>query len=279
MTRTDTALSTQVESLTLTPAELTALLQGEGMAEAGTSFPRVKFTNGMLIASDTGEMWVYNPAKPADPMATVRIMGLPDEYFVYWIDDEIATAIDCPASFIGKPSKKYLKPDPTRQVWESDELYDAIRAAGFKSKWAADALIQFMPPDGTLKGDEPIYSLTLATTSVIEFKGTSKNPEAGSIPGNENFVRKVAKFAAAQYLETTTEKPTKFGVESAVKDAMTSLKNGGVVAELRTARAENKELKQSWMVLVWDPIHIEPVDSPSLELTDGSVEQSEDVPL
>jgi hypothetical protein len=121
-------------------------------------------------------------------------------------------------------------------------------------------LVQVIPESGTLVGDETVYLLTLSTTSLIDFKGTSKTPSAGSV-SEDNFITKLSQFAMKQ--EGVTD------MSKAVIDALTSLSMGGVAAEVRILRAENKAIGATWSVIVFDPVHIEPMSEGDALLTDG----------
>jgi len=243
----------------LTPEELTALLQSSGWAEksSGEAPVRMKL-DGNMLTTPNGDMYVYNPAKPAIPACVVRIVAPPEEYFGIWVDGEAARSVGIP-EIENTFSKKYILSDPTRRVWPSDEAFDALKAAGNKASWKGDMLVQVIPEDGTLKGDEPIYTLTLSTTSLIEFKGTSKSPAAGSV-SEMNFITKLSMLA--QEDENTDAR-------AAVMDALTSLTLGGVAAEVRLLRAENKDLGRNWTVISFDPIHIETMQEGDALLTPG----------
>lgn len=244
---------------TLSSDDLTALLQQSGWAEkpSGEALPRIKLDGNMLTTPD-GEMFVYNPKKPEVPAMTIRIVRPPEEYFAIWIDSEASRAIGQP-ELENTFSKKFLDSDPTRRTWPSDEAFERLKDAGFKSSWKGDMLVQIVPDSGTLTGEEQTYILTLSTTSLIEFKGTSKSPEAGSV-SDTNFVRRLSLFA----LEEATDNPKK-----AVLDALTSLTLGGVVAEARLIRAENKDLGRTWTVIQFAPIHIEPMQQGDRVLSAG----------
>lgn len=253
----------------MTSEELTALLQEAGWAEkpSSDSLPRVKLDANTLSTPD-GNMYVYNPAKPSVPAATVRIVKPPEEYNAIWIDDEVARQFGR-SDLAGTFSKKFFQPDADRQVWPSDEAYDELRTRNdiidakgepIKPSWKADMQIQFFPESGLLTGDEQVYVLTLSTTSLIEFKGTSRAPDEGSV-SDVNFIRKLALFA----LKTADQKNQR----TAVLDAMTGLSIGHVAADVRILRGENKELGRSWPVISFEPIHIEPLDEESQLLEAG----------
>ncbi|HEX9016815.1 MAG TPA: hypothetical protein VF960_12560 [Chloroflexota bacterium] len=263
---------TAAESKALTVAsslssdELTALLQQTGWAEKGNGEAPLRMKlDGNALTTPDGGMYMYNPTKPKVPAMTVRIVKPPEEYWAIWVDDAAAASIGTP-EMSGTFSKKYIHPDPTRRVWDSDLAFDQLKAAGNKPSWKGDLLLQIIPDEGQLKGDEPVYTLTLNTTSLIEFKGTSRTPEAGVV-SEKNFIRKLSEFAIAEMEPGTDPK-------KAVLDALTSLTLGGIAAEVRIVRAENKELGRTWPVIVFDPVLIqtmEPGDAllgPGDDLTD-----------
>jgi|WetSurMetagenome_2_1015567.scaffolds.fasta_scaffold159806_2 hypothetical protein len=261
------AENAMVVAKTLTGEELTALLQSTGWAEKQNEavMPRMKLDGNMLTTPD-GEMFVYNPAKPKIPACTVRIVRSPEEYWGIWVDEEAARLVGIP-EIAGSFSKKYIHADANRRVWPSDEAFDRLKAAGLKASWKGDMQVQIIPEDGNLKGDEPVYILTLSTTSLIEFKGTSKNPSSGSV-SEQNFITKLSLFAIDSIGDGDQTK--------AVIDALTSLTMGGVAAEVRILRAENKELGRTWSVISFEPVHVEPMQAGDL-LVSGDVITDDDL--
>lgn len=274
-TKASTAVAVQQ---TLSSAELVALLQEAGWAEkpSGESLPRMSLS-GNLLATPDGEQFIYNPKHPEIPAVTVRIVKPPEEYNAFFLNSKNADAMGRP-DLANQFSKRYMQPDATRKVWESDAAFDDIRARtdlyddygnALKASWKGDLQLQIVPDDGQLTGSEQVYILTLSTTSLIEFKGTGRAPSAGSV-SEENFITKLANFAISKALETGT--PPK----KAVLDAMTSLTLGGVVAEGRILMGENKEKNQKWSVLSWTPIHIEPMQEGDQLLTTGDLTANPD---
>lgn len=257
---------------TLSNDELTALLQQAGWAEqrTGEAPTRLKLDGNMLVTPD-GEMFLYNPKHPTIPAMVVRIVKPPEEYWGMYISEANAAAFGDPS--LGNTfSKSYVVADAGRRIWPSDQAFDALKAANLfdeygkpvKPSWKADMELQIIPDDGQLKGDEIIYTLTLSTTSLIEFKGTSRAPEAGSV-SDMNFIRKLSLFAIEN---DESGNPT-----TAVLNALTSLTLGGVAAEVRIARAENKEKGMSWSVIVFSPIHIEPMQQGDRLLKPGETDE------
>lgn len=256
----------------LTQAELNSLLQQTGYASKPSERQaRLSLKGQVFTASDTNEMFVFNPRKPAEPAFTARIVKPVVEYNAIYIDDSIARQFGRP-DLAGTFSKKFYEHDETRRVWPSDDAYDELaRHVGeytdkdgkdMKHAWKGDLYIQMLPEDGNLTGDETIYCLTLPTTALIEYKGASRAPEAGSA-SDLNFMQKLVRFASKD-----TENPGK-----AVLDALTSYAMGGVVVEVRVGNVENKNLNQSWTVPVFDPIHIEPMVEGDALLNSGDPDE------
>lgn len=248
MAKADTAVAVRTE---LTSDELTALLQEQGfMGQPSAGMPRISM-KGTILQTPDGGQYVYNPRKPTEPAMTVRIMRPLDEYFAIWIDAEEADHLGRP-ELKGTFSKKFMKNDPERKLWDSDAEYDRLKSAGFKSSWKGDLIVTIAPDDGTFTGNEVPHVLTLSTTSVIEFKGAGGKPE-GSV-SDKNFIQKLVAFAVEE-----AKPDSKETAERAVLNALTSYSLGGVVAEIRPTIAEDKALNRTWTVLVFDPIHIEPL--------------------
>lgn len=259
----------------LTQDELNKLLQGAGYASApGERQHRLNLKGQVFTASDTNEMYVYNPKQPTVPAFTVRIVKPLEEYWAIWIDDNIARQFGR-ADLANTFSKNYITPNPDRRLWPSDEAYDELKTHigeyndqygnPMKAAWKADLLVQIVPEDGNLVGDETQYALTLSTTGVIEFRGTSKEVEKGAV-SDLNFMQKLLRFGMEKAPEGTEK-------NRAVLDALSSYAMGGVVAEVRVAQMSNKEKNQTWTVPVFDPIHIEPMQQGDLLVGSGNPDE------
>ncbi len=262
-----------VKAEPLSPAELSRLLQEQGFADQpSTNVPRISLKGSMLTTPDGGQ-YVYNPRKPAEPAMTVRILKPLEEYYAIWIGDDPSKDVNengqTAAQFLGRPdlketfSKKFMKNDPERQTWPSDAEFDRLKAGGFKAQWKGDLLVAIAPDSGEFTGNEVPHMLTLSGTSVSEFKGSWKSPEAGYL-SEKNFIQKLVAFAIE---ESGAE--SKEAAATAVTDALTSYALGGVVAEIRPQIAEDTKKGQSWTVLVFDPIFIQPLDK-APALTEGT---------
>jgi len=256
----------------LSPADLTAFLQQSGWAPkpSGEALPRMKL-NGNTIETPDGGMYLYNPSKPKIPAFTARIVKPLDEYWAIYLSEANAQAIGYPD--LGNTfSKKYITHEDGRKIWESDELFDQIKSTPglvdnfgkpLKPSWKGDLLVQIVPDDGQMKGDETPYILSLSTTSVIEFKGASKSPEKGVV-SDFNFMQKLC-----QYAMDSSEDRSREALQRTITQALTSYTLGGVVAEVRIMKAENKDMGTNWSVIVFDPVHVEPMFENDL-LPDGT---------
>jgi hypothetical protein len=252
----------------ISAADLEDLIQQKGWSAPTTqSIPRLRFAAGTIIASDTGEEFTYSAKHPDEPAMTVRIVKPPEEYYGIFINERIASAFGRP-DLANTFSKKWVRNDPDRQVWDSDKAYDALLEANLyddygnplKGKWTADMYVQIVPENGEMTGNETPYVLTLSSTSVVEFKGSFTEKTKGYV-SELNFIRKLAAFAVAK------AKETKANPAATVSAALESLGAGGVIAEVRILKAENKSAGQTWSLLSFDPIHVEPVATagPALE--------------
>lgn len=271
------APSTAVVPATLTNDELMALLGQAGMTAKGgdSQFRRMSLVNGILI-TDPGqpdeESW---PPTKTGPTMTVRIVKPPIYYNSFYLhEDEKNGAID--ARRIGRPdlNGKFVKKydDPAEQAadgFSNVEVFDDLTAAtGSRGSFKGDIQLQIVPESGELTGEEPIYTLSLSTTGALDFRGTSKNP-SGGVAQEKNFIVQLAEFAMARAAETGGDPTT------AVLDAMTALRLGGVVAEIYLRQTSNQDKSNTWTVPCFVPVHIEAVQQqPALE--SGTTETAEE---
>lgn len=285
------AASTAVVPATLDHDELMALLGQTGMLPKGSdsTFRRMSLVSGSLV-TDPGqpdeETW---PPTKRGPVMVVRIVKPPIYYSSFYLhESEENGAID--ARKIGRPdlNGKFVKKydDPAEQEadeWSNVEVYDDLsRITGRRGSFKGDIQLQIMPESGKFTGDEPIYTLSLSTTSALDFRGTTKNPEGG-VAQEKNFIIQLAELAASQAAETGADRA---GVAQAVLQAMTSLKLGGVVAEVYLTLQSNEDKSRTWTVVSFRPIHIEQItgeDAPALPEGDpvavGPETNSDDIPF
>lgn len=125
-----------------------------------------------------------------------------------------------------------------------------------KCSWRAD--LDFVRTDELgQKLDDTVFTLSLSTTSVIEFKGMRGN--ASGVISDLNFVQRLMRFAITAWPEMTDQE--------AMMRAGLALKLGGVVVGVRLATAKSDDGSRSWPVVVLDPVNIidveVPVDAPA----------------
>jgi hypothetical protein len=271
--------TTAIVPSTLTNEDLIALLGQAGViSQGGGEYHRLTLKAGVL-ETDDGDMF---PPLKGKPSLTVRIVKPPVYYNAFFLSDKgengsINAAEYNRPDMNGRFCRKY--DDPAEQAADTNPantLYDEIaKDTGTRGSFKADIQVQIVPESGTLTGEETVYTLTLSTTSVFEFRGSTRDPGAGSVSA-ENFLVKLAKFAVA---ETTEAGADEAGQKTAVLNAMTSLRLGGVVADVYLLRAENDAKSMTWWVVSFDPIHVEPPDGGAPALGAGTAAASDNVPF
>lgn len=267
------AASKAVVPQALTNEEFMALLQQSGMAPTGGSdFHRMTIRNGMLVTdADSPNELLWPPTdRGRGPAFLARIVKPPVYYNSHFLSDkEENGAFD--ARKIGREDlngrfvKKY--DDPNEQAadqYANLEAYEAVsQYLGSRGSFRADIQLQIVPESGQLTGEEPVYTLSLGTTSALDFRGTSTNPQGGIVQ-EKNFIVQLGEFAMKKAIEEGTD-PSK-----AVLDAMTALRLGGVVAAVYLRTASNKERGNSWTVVSFEPYHVE-LGTEQPTLADGGV--------
>lgn len=245
---------------TLTPGELSDLLKQSGMVARGGDFNRLAFAEGVFTAGD--DMFVYNPGKPTIPAFLARIVAPPVYYSAVFLSaDESNGGFD--PDRIGRPdlrgtfAKKYDNPEedpfPNAGTEAFDQIKDKMAEIGTrKPAFKADIQLQIIPESGELQGDEPIYTLTLSTTGVIEWRGSSRNRNGGSV-SDKNFMYQLAELAATQAAEAGGDATAQ---QTAVMNALLALRLGNVVAEVRNLIGRNDDGSRTWPVISFTPIFI-----------------------
>lgn len=287
-----TAAAAKQAANTNTPAVLdedafAAALREHGFLSAaggGSDFNRIKvsgqnFVYGTDERGNDNIIASYNPVTK-EPALYVRIAGQPTEYQKAWFDKDglLANAVGRPNK-AGKMCKSHFDdPNEARKFSDDgtscdtcpihpfvpkDQLPD--EAKGKKCAWNADVEFYILDkqPDGTLAAiDETLYTLSLSTTGVIEFKGSNSkktNALAGSV-SDQNFMVKLAKLGME-----------KWGAPGILK-AMSMFTLGGVIAEVRSLPASSGDGAFRYSVTSFTPIDILEVTEPTAlpEATDDS---------
>lgn len=274
----------------------TAALRDAGFLSAaggGTDFNRIKvsgqnFVYGTDEKGNDNIIASYNPVTK-EPAMYVRIAGPITEYQKAWFDKDgdLARAVGRP-EMAGKMCKSHFEdPKEARKFAMDGTSCDTCpihpfvpkdqlppEAKGKKCAWNADVEFYILDkqPDGTLaQTDNTLYTMSLSTTGVIEFKGSSSkktSPLAGSV-SDENFMVKLAKLGIQ-----------KWG-EKGILQAMSHYNLGGVIAELRSLPASSGDGAFKYNVTSFTPIEIlEQEEQPALPGPAlGEDDDSDDVPF
>jgi hypothetical protein len=280
---------TAVVPASLDHDELMAMLGQAGMlsAPSASNFHRMALVSGSLV-TDQGtpqeESW---PPTKRGPTMVVRIVKPPVYYNTFFMSaDEKNKSVD--ARRIGRPelngkfAKKY--DDPAEQAADEYANLDAYEAlakfTGNRGSFKADVQLQIIPESGTLTGEEPVYTLSLSTTSALDWRGSTKNPSGGVVQ-DKNFIVQLAELAIEQ---ATANGASKEELQNAVLNAMTALRLGGVVAEVYLVQTQSEtDSSIRWTVVAFKPVHIElGEEQPALtagESTETPVDDLDDLPF
>lgn len=278
------AAEPQLPALVDREVDFTAALRDAGFlsaVSAGTDFNRIKVNgqnfeyNGEIIAS-------YN-AKTKEPALIVRIANPITEYQSMWFDKdgELARAVGRPG-MAGKMCKSHFEdPNEARRFAMDGTSCDTCpvhpfmpkdqlppEADGKRCAWKADVDLYILDKneDGVLEEtDKTLYTMSMSTTGVIEFKGSSSKKSsalAGAV-SEENFMVKLAKLGIQ-----------KWG-EKGILKALTYYQLGGVIAELRPLPASSNDGAFKYNVISFNPIEILELEAPTA-LPGPDTEDSED---
>ncbi len=258
-----TSSDKEVTVATLTPEEITAILQEAGaIDEEQESYNRLKVDGTNFVADD--DIWMSNP-KTGDAAFTARILSNPVQFQSHWFDDGKQKGedpdwvkYDRPDMVGGGYCKSYYdNPQEAREFGTNGASCRECPVNPFqknirpKCSWKGDLQLQMIPEDGVMQGDEIVRTLTLSTTGMIQWRGTKQTPKGGSIPDSFNFQFLLAELAIAKSAEWNMTIP------EAINAALTSLVSGGVAAEWRVHRVTNEESGNTWSVPAATPVHIE----------------------
>lgn len=262
---TPTDTSAMVATTPLSDDDLTALLRQSGaIADAPQGSNRIKIEGSNFIAGE--DIYVYNTATKK-PAFIARIVEPMEELQQFWFDTQHAQYANRPdiqdrmcKSYFNKPDQERNRSEDGTDChscpfgpWVKDPAF------GKKCQWRGDLRIQIIPPSGMLMGDEEIWTLNFPTTSVIEFKGTAKAPQSGSVSPT-NFMHKLAQLARKNAVAAKEDEAT------AVMKALKAYYNGGVVAEFRLLPMSNAQGNNTWRVISLEPIQIVDIEeNPALE--------------
>lgn len=264
-TRTAAPAANAVVPQPLSNEEFMALLGQTGMlASGGGEFHRMTLRAGMLVTdANTPQEEQWPPTDRGRGPAFLARIVKPPTYFntFFCAEDEKNGAFDARkigrGDLNGKFVKKYDDPaDQAADPYANLEGYEAVSSyLGTRGQFKGDILLQIVPEGGQLTGEEEIYTLTLGTTSALDFRGTSNNPQGGIVQ-DKNFIVQLGEFAMKKTLEENPN-ASKGDLQKAVLDAMTALRIGNVVAAVYIRQASNAQNGNTWSVISFQPVHVE----------------------
>ncbi|MGA7270465.1 MAG: hypothetical protein WB239_05270 [Acidimicrobiia bacterium] len=267
--------------------DFTAALREHGFlpaASGGSDFNRLT-AKGTVIYNGEDIVAAYNP-KTKEPALIVQLLRKPREYQSAWIDKDGVLA-----QFLGRPhmAGKFCKshfddPKEARKYAEDGTSCDECpihpfvprndlpeEANGRKCAWKADVefvILEKNDKDELQVVDPTVWTMSLATTAVIEFVGSSSKKKGDNLAGS------VSQF-------NTMVRIAKLGVQkwgpAGIMKAMTYLELGGVICALRLLPMENKEMGRSWTVPSFEPIEILEVDEQAALPTSEKAPPASDV--
>lgn len=291
----------------MSPDDLTKALMAAGFLNksANSDFNRITAKGSNLIY-DKQVIASYNE-KTKEPALYIQLTDIPVEYQSMWFTKELARAVGRDGSVPGVPdiSGRFCKshfddPNEARKYAEDGTECESCPVNPFKSyaslpqeakdqdgaskcAWKGDIEFYILEKneDGTFRADDKtLYTMSLPTTGIIEFKGSSSkksNPLAGSV-SPEHFMVQLAKLGME-----------KWGQEGLLK-AHTYLRLGGVIAEMRLPMTETQDGTKTYNVVSLKPVEILEVSEqaalpdtsekkPEAEATTDEVIEDDDIPF
>lgn len=235
----------------------------------GSEFSRVAIDGQNFVIEN--ETYPYNP-KTDEPAILIRVVDDVRELYKMWFPKvgepggDLAAAIGRP-DIAGQMCKTYDHDKPlgarvsetdgtacascaVNMMMKPENLIDA--ADGKKCKWSGELDFQLIDPESRELVSEQIHTLPMSSTGVIEWQGSFSDHERGYVR-DLNFKQLLARLALTKFPDTDPI--------AAVTKATSALRLGGVIAEGRILRAENKGNRFS--VPTFTPIDIIPVEEPA----------------
>lgn len=251
----------------LSPEDITAVLAASGaIDEADMGYIRMKVQGTNFVTDD--DVWMTN-VKTGEAAFVGRLLAPPVQYQGFYFDAATAEKAGRPEMAKRFCKSHYNNPNENRQHGTNGApcrpcIVNPFGTTSPKCSWRGDLNFQMVPEDGPMTGDEPIFSITLSLTGMIEWKGTRKNPNGGSV-SDKNFMYKLAELSLISAEE--------WGVtqEQAIITGLSALNEGLVAAEFRSLDAHNEESGFDWNVISLTPIHVQqPQATPAIESGEDS---------
>ena len=261
--QTRKSVSNEVAPATLTPEEISAVLAGAGaIDEQGEEYYTRMKAQGTNLVTDT-DVWMSNP-KTGEPAFTARLLSAPTQYQAFFFDAAAAEKAGRPDMVKRFCRSHYDNPAEAREYGTNGAPcrpcpFNPFGSERPKCSWRGDVNFQIIPEDGVLVGDEPIYTISLSITGMIEWKGTKRAPNECSV-SDQNFMYKLAALSLQSAEEWAVPQ------EQAIIIGLSALNEGLVAAEFRSIIAHNDEKSMEWSVVSLTPVHIQrPTEQAAIE--------------
>ncbi|RLA42344.1 MAG: hypothetical protein DRR06_14655 [Gammaproteobacteria bacterium] len=228
-------------------------LQDLGLASQGgdQKWGRAKI-NGTTLDLD-GHVFLGNNE---DDTLYIRMLDVPLEYQGMWITPQDAMILERPDAaesycksyyHIEEQGGKFSEDGTNCEdciVMPYTKRDDSPLEQKKKCSWRADVLFEWVNNLGE-KQDDRTWTQSLATTGVIELKGTSKKPEEGYV-NKTNFMIRLAHFG----IKTFPDKDPKV----AIAMIGAALKTGRVISSMKVVQMTGGA--RNFPVIVLDPINV-----------------------
>lgn len=253
-------MSTEISTDVLSPEEVTKLLQGAGFLESeqpSFGYQRVKLNGTTFEIGD--EVYVSNP-KTKKPAFIANIVETPKQYQARYFDPNKDGDMQLLETMgrehlAGTFCKSYF--DEPQQAREKNTEGDSCKAClvnpyvpkakvpeaagGKKCQWRGELLLRILDEEHKVI-DDNIVMVDLSTTAMMEWQGLSSDPVKGYV-SDLNFMQKLAALGQKKY-----------GGQAGIFKALTALKLGGVIAEVRALQTSSNGMNFS--VISLTPIDI-----------------------
>ena len=272
---------------TMPQDEFTAALIAAGFitpSMGGVEYHRIKVQGSNLVYND--EIIASYNAKTKEPALFIQLTKRPEELQSFFFakpgeeGGELAQAVGRP-EIAGHFCRSYFdNPDQARHHAEDGTPCDSCpvhpfmpyeklppEAKGKRCSWRGEIEFRIVDrnEDGTFAvNDDTIYTMSLPTTAMIEFKGSSSKKSNG--------------LAGSVSAENTMVKLAKLGIEkwgkAGILKAGTMLDLGGCIFGLHIRPAKSNDGARSYNVVSLDPVAIRDVsENAALATSEGEAEE------
>jgi len=185
-----------------------------------------------------------------------RLLDVPLEYQAVWLEPADAATLGRPDAAEKFCKSYYHIPDQKGEMAEDGtscktcpispfiKRENSPLEGGKKCSWRADIIFHWTDKMGQ-KQDDRDWTLSLATTSVIEMKGTSRDPVSGFV-SSENFMHRLAKFGIGVFKDDDPK--------TAIAKIGAMLKSGRLITSFKVVTKTGGP--RNFPVIVMEPVNV-----------------------